>query len=79
MALLLFVGYHALAVFVIFNIDGHVFMLSGVMHIPNVVSCHHSSVVSGFSRVSISAFLHSSFTDSSFVPHLHNDLLSHIM
>ena len=26
------------ALFVVFSIDGRVFMLSGVMHIPNVVS-----------------------------------------
>ena len=32
------VCYHALMVFVVFRLDGHVFMLSGVMHIPNVVS-----------------------------------------
>ena len=35
---IVYVCCHALAVFVIFSIDGCVFMLSGVMHIPNVVS-----------------------------------------
>ena len=41
--------------------------------------CRHYSIVSEFSRVSISTFLHASFTDSRFVPHLQNDYLSHIM
>ena len=36
--LIVFVSCHALAVFVIFSIDGRVFMLSGVMQSPNVVS-----------------------------------------
>ena len=36
--LIVFVCCHALAVFVIFSIDGRVFMLSGVMHSLNVVS-----------------------------------------
>ena len=35
---IVYVCCHALAVFVVFNIDGRVFMLSGVMHIRNVVS-----------------------------------------
>ena len=35
---MMFVCCHALAVFVIFSIEGLVFMLSGVMHSPNVVS-----------------------------------------
>ena len=34
---MMFVCCHALAVFVIFSIEGLVFMLSGVMHSPNVV------------------------------------------
>ena len=33
-----FVCYHALAVFVVFSLDCTVFMLSGVMRSPNVVS-----------------------------------------
>ena len=33
-----FVCYHALAVFVVFSLDCPVFMLSGVMRSPNVVS-----------------------------------------
>ena len=37
MALLCFVCPHALVVFIIFCIDGLVFVLSDVMHSPNVV------------------------------------------
>ena len=33
-----FVCYHALVVFVVFSLDCPVFMLSGVMRSPNVVS-----------------------------------------
>ena len=70
----MFVCYHALAVFVVFSLHRPVFMLSGVMRSPNVVSS-----LFGYFRVSISTFLHASFTDSRFVPHLHNDYLSYIM
>ena len=38
MALNVYVCYQALTVFVVFCLDGRVFMWSGVMHIPNVVS-----------------------------------------
>ena len=38
MALDVYVCYQALTVFVVFCLDGRVFMWSGVMHVPNVVS-----------------------------------------
>ena len=38
MALIVYVCCQALTVFLVFNLDGSVFMLSGVMHIPNVMS-----------------------------------------
>ena len=39
---------HALPVFVVFSIDGRVFMLSGVMHIPSVVTLQLFPGLAGF-------------------------------
>ena len=58
------VCYQALTVFIIFCLDGRVFMLFGDMQIPYVVSSLVTSVVSRSSMVSSSALIHVSFTVS---------------
>ena len=68
---------NALAVFIIFCLDGHVFMFIQAMHLPEVLSSPFGRfrVQSGF-QLRLNSLLVCCFP---LVPHLHNDYLLQIM